>query len=642
MTVAIAGNILTSKTIAGVAGNVTAESHSNCASNGSQNCVATGSYFAGTSCASGSSACYLPTYTAGTQPLLAIDYDNIDATKMRATLTIAGKTGSLGDCSTDGATGCVAVTGFPSARLANFTAGNIQSGIAVAGVSGSLANCAADGTLGCVTVTGFPSARLANFTAANVQGGTTIAGVGGSLGNCTSDGGTSCVANASFTAAATSGLASKVLSTTTVAGIQGNVTLPAVGNVLATITYGVSGTGSTGTMTLPSAGNVLASSGTYGVGGNGTTPTLTLPTAANVRVANGSYGVGGNGTSPSLADCSGDGTLGCVTVTGFPSARLANFTAANVQSGTTIAGVTGSLSSCSTDGDTACITTASFPSARLANFTAANVQSGTTIAGVAGTIASCTSDGQTGCVSSALLPAANVSGFSTWNLRTGTTLAGLSGTLKTNCRNTVNSTYFNFDGSVGSLGTGGVTSGTAFDYWDTIDDYYGLPSSRVTAWSTDTYCDSSTWLDRTTTNGGTSFTTCGTSSTCIYQDRITNLQVTDIISGGSPYNSTNTGSPASLAWNTAVQACAASTYGGYAAGTWRLPTQKELMSLYEHGIVSMVGSNFITLANMQNNYFWSSSTLSYDTIYAWFVYLASGDTNANYNKTNSLYVVCVR
>jgi hypothetical protein len=218
-------------------------------------------------------------------------------------------------------------------------------------------------------------------------------------------------------------------------------------------------------------------------------------------------------------------------------------------------------------------------------------------------------------------------------------LAGLSGTLKTNCRNTVNSTYFNFDGAVGSLGTSGVTSGTAFDYWDTIDDYYGLPSNPVTAWSTDTNCDSSTWLDRTTTNGGTSFTTCGTSSTCIYQDRITNLQVTGILASGS--NTTNTTTPATYAWNTAVQTCNSSTYGGYAAGSWRLPTQKELMSLYEHGIVSLAGANFISLDNIQNTYFWSSSSHSNPTTKAWYIYLANG-SSYTYPKTDTGFVVCVR
>ena len=41
------------------------------------------------------------------------------------------------------------------------------------------------------------------------------------------------------------------------------------------------------------------------------------------------------------------------------------------------------------------------------------------------------------------------------------------------------------------------------------------------------------------------------------------------------------------------------------------------------------------------NWFWSSSTVSYDTYYAWYVNLGYGYTNNNY-KNSSDYVVCVR
>jgi len=192
-----------------------------------------------------------------------------------------------------------------------------------------------------------------------------------SLPSCSQDGAVGCVAVASFTAAATSGIANKVMSGSTVAGIAGNVT---------------------------------------------------LPTAANVRVANGAFGVSGTSITPSLSDCATDGSLGCVTGVGYPSARLASFTAGNVQSGTTIAGVAGS-----------------------------------------GTIASsCTADGQQGCAVSGVFKAANVTGISTWDLRAGQTLGGITGALKTNCRNAV-STTFNYDGAVGSLPNTAQSGGTAYD-----------------------------------------------------------------------------------------------------------------------------------------------------------------------------------
>jgi len=483
---------------------------------------------------------------------------------------------------------------------------------------------------------------------------------------CTADGQAGCVSSASFPAANAASLASKILSGSTVAGIAGNVTLPAVTNVLSSVSYGISGTGLTGT--------------------------LTVPTASYVRVTNGAYGAGGTATTPSLTDCASDGSLGCVTVTGYPSAKLANFTASNVASGITVAGVVGSgtssPASCSADGGTSCVANATYTAA-LTTGLSSKVLSGNTVAGVGGnvtlpgvsnvlttvaygasgtssvgtltlptaanvrtsqgtfgvggtattpTLADCNSDGQTGCVTSGILPAAAITGFSTWNIRAGTTLAGVAGTLKTNCRNTVNNTYFNYNGAVGSLPTTGITSGTTSDYWDTTDDRFGWSTNTVTGWSSDTYCDSSTWTDVTTTNGGASNVACGT-GTCIYKDQITNLQVTGILASGS--NTTSTTTPATYTWSAAVNACAGSTYGGFTAGTWRLPTQKELMSLYEHGIVSVVSANFMSLANMQANYFWSSSTFTTSTTTAWNVGLAHGGTYGT-TKTSTLYVSCVK
>jgi len=406
---------------------------------------------------------------------------------------------------------------------------------------------------------------------------------------CTADGGTSCVANATYTAALTTGLSSKVLIGNTVAGVAGNVTLPAVGNVLTTITYGASGTSSVGTLTVPVAGNVLASNGAYGVSGTGSTPTLTLPSVANVRTTQGTFGVGGTGTTPTLADCAADGGTGCVTVASYPAAKLANFSASNIQGGVTIAGIAGS----------------------------------------AITSVACSSDGEQNCSVSGVYKAANITGISTWDLRAGLSLGGITGALKTNCRNAV-STAFNWDDAVGSLPNTAQSGGAAYDYWDTVDDYLGFATNKVTAWSSNTYCDSSTWTDVTTTDGGSTASTCASSpAACQYKDNITNLVTTKVVSASSD-------------WSAAVNACASSTYGGYAAGTWRLPAQKELMSQYEHGVVSLVSANFMTLVDMRN-YFWSSTTRSDSSARVWYVYLAYGNTN-NVGKahTSALSVSCVR
>ena len=113
--------------------------------------------------------------------------------------------------------------------------------------------------------------------------------------------------------------------------------------------------------------------------------------------------------------------------------------------------------------------------------------------------------------------------------------------------------------------------------------------------------------------------------------------MTGILASGG--NTTNTTTPVTYAWNAAVQTCNSSTYGGYAAGSWRLPTQKELMSLYEHGIVSLAGASFMTLANMRN-YYWSSSTASSSTTNAWSVYLANGYTTNHRQDQQQLRGLC--
>jgi hypothetical protein len=219
-----------------------------------------------------------------------------------------------------------------------------------------------------------------------------------------------------------------------------------------------------------------------------------------------------------------------------------------------------------------------------------------------------------------------------WDVRVGVVVNGVTGALKTNCRNTVNSGNYNWDGLVTNLPTTASTTGTTLDYWDTIDDGISFPSGNV--WSADTLCDSSVWSDVTTINGGTSYTSCGTSSTCIYKDQLSGLKVTGVL--GITGNVTDTVTPDNPTWNAAVKKCAASTYGGYAAGSWRLPTQKELMALYEHGIASLVGANFIVGAR-----YWSASSLSGGTN-AWDIYLTNGTTYYDGAKIHTRKVVCVR
>lgn len=135
--VAIAGNIRSGFTIGGQPGSLT-PSPANCSSGGQQSCVATGTYFAGTACAASGSACYLPTYVLTSQPLRAISFDALDAgkTSIRSTLTVGGVTGTLADCSTNNATGCVTTATYQSGDLTNLSAANVRSGVTIAGQAG--------------------------------------------------------------------------------------------------------------------------------------------------------------------------------------------------------------------------------------------------------------------------------------------------------------------------------------------------------------------------------------------------------------------------------------------------------------------------------------------------------------------------
>lgn len=68
---------------------------------------------------------------------------------------------------------------------------------------------------------------------------------------------------------------------------------------------------------------------------------------------------------------------------------------------------------------------------------------------------------------------------------------------------------------------------------------------------------------------------------------------------------------------------------------WRLPHQKELIQAYIDG-------SWANLFNPGYGY-WSATTLSNDTLYAWYVYLYNGYTNVNVKSSDTSYRIrCVR
>ncbi len=496
--------------------------------------------------------------------------------------------------------------------LSLLTAANIRSGVTINGVTGTAAapaaaaNCASDGATGCLATAAYPAAAATGL-AAKVVSGQTVAGIPGtaaaSPSMCAADGDINCLASSSYKAAATAGLAAKVLTGQTVAGVSGTA-IPAPSSCTsdgataaypATLLSGLASkvlssnvvAGISGNVTLPSASSVLTGTN-FGAAGTAFSGTLTLPVASKVRVSNGSFGIGGNGTSPSLLDCTSDGQTGCVTVVAFPAASLAGFNATQIQNGTTVAGISG-------------------------------------------TLPSCTSDGQQNCLTSAVFKAANVTGITSWDIRTGQTLGGISGSLKVNCRDKVTTSRFNHDSAVSSLTNTATTSGTAFDFWDTTNDYLGYGTSRVSAWSPATDCDAGGWSDVTTNNAGSSTVTCASSPTnCQFKDNNSGLIVSKML--GTTYS-----------WSAAMNACYNSSVGSFSSGTWRLPTHKEILTLYTHGIVSIGNSSFFTQAQLQNaTGFWSATTdAEIGGAYAILAYLASGGSS-NVTKATTANAFCVR
>jgi len=93
-------------------------------------------------------------------------------------------------------------------------------------------------------------------------------------------------------------------------------------------------------------------------------------------------------------------------------------------------------------------------------------------------------------------------------------------------------------------------------------------------------------------------------------------------------------------WTRAISRCEALTLGGFS--DWRLPNIKELQSIVDDSKISpSIDSAFV---NTVSDSYWSSTTLSYDSSFAWYVTFATGNTY-NYLKTYpryGYYVRCVR
>ncbi len=108
-----------------------------------------------------------------------------------------------------------------------------------------------------------------------------------------------------------------------------------------------------------------------------------------------------------------------------------------------------------------------------------------------------------------------------------------------------------------------------------------------------------------------------------------------IVSGGTliwSRNNSTVASPGYAIYATAAATCAASTALGYAAGTWRLPTQPELSGLYN------AGTSALSTAGWTLNNTWSSTVNDFG--YHYYVSLYNGNVVLNSGSYDG-YVSCV-
>ena len=435
-----AAKVLTGQTLAGISGSA-ALRPSNCAADGATDCVAVALFPAvdkATKLSVGNAAKIHTTLSiagvtgtmascsvdGGTNCMAVAGYPAANTTGAAAKIALgdvlAGVTGTAGvrpsDCGSDGSTGCVATATYPAANSTG-AAAKIASGDVLAGITGTAgvrpSDCSSDGATGCVAVTNFPAVdkltKLSVGNAARIRSSLTIAGVVGTLDDCSTDGGVGCVTvGPTYAAAITTGVAAKVLTGQSVAGISGSAT-PAPANCAAD-----GATNCVAVTNFPAVNKVT---------------NLAAPNLAKI-----SSSVTVGGVVGTMADCSADGTTGCLTVTAFPAANTSG-AAAKILSGQTLAGVSGSAtaapSNCAADGATNCVAVALFPAVdkatKLSAGNAAKIRSSLTIAGVVGTLDDCTTDGGSGCVVTGPTYVSALTTGAAAKILSGQSIAGVSG-----------------------------------------------------------------------------------------------------------------------------------------------------------------------------------------------------------------------
>ncbi|RZI59851.1 MAG: DUF1566 domain-containing protein, partial [Pseudomonas sp.] len=598
LTTGAAAKILTSQSVAGIAGSA-AGKPVDCSTDGGIGCV---------------------TITAYPAALLSGA-----VAKILTGQTLAGVAGSaVGkpvDCTADGAIGCVTVTNFPAVNKAvNLASGNlakIHSSVTVGGIAGTLADCSIDGAQGCYTVSAYRAATFAG-AGAKIINTATLVGVTGtaveSPAACSSDGQAGCVTSANFPA---------VNKTTNLAAAN-----------LAKISSSVTVGGVTGTMS-----NCSTDGGTNCMAVTGFAAANASTGAAKIISGQSVGGISGSAAAKP-ADCAISNDTGCVAVTAYPSIQRGLVTAGVIKTGTTLIGITGNYPSATSplasNTGTADLTSFStsaksatgfefFDSAGTrytgngdANIIAGDIKSGIAIFGVSGSWGPlCTVDGEQFCVNSGNFSAADTSTFGPWDIRRGDTVAGIAGKLLFPTNN-VNLTLWNNT-------TTPAVSGATADKYDTIDDFNGggsFPTATAAGLSgapADIYVRDPTTDTGVGSGGVVNDGLCNGTEQCIYIDQNTGLSW-----------SKDTG--ATYTWQGAINYCNTLNLSGTG---WRLATHKELLQSWVNGMGRLKSQ-----LNLAGDV-WAATTISDQNTRAYFINVVNGITDYQV-KTATIRTICVR
>jgi hypothetical protein len=464
----------------------------------------------------------------------------------------------------------------------------------------ALANCKSDGEVGCATTAAYKAVKMANFTDGDIRTGVTVAGIDGALSGapaaCSSDGQLGCLSVTNFPAVdkVVKLTAGNIKDGVIIAGVTGDY--PSATNVLA----GADGTADLDLATFDA--KVKAAAAFEWFDSTGARYTNTGDTdIIQAKIANGEtiFGTTGNlvgGAAPAAWD---------------------------LRAGVTVGAVTGKLKSNCRNGVNSAIIDHTFP-------------------GLAATLTNGNDE--------LAMPAHGLSPNDEVRILYTTEPTGLNNF----------TTYYVIVLDAGRIQLSTTSGpGAAFDFtgdgadvtvhrwndgtrniWDTIDDHNsgGFSLSQYPAgWSADNFCggvdtpaggdEDLVWQDVTATASGAAG--CDTAGDeCRMKDKISGLEWSEY------------GGVMSLGWRGAVEYCENLTHDSQS--DWRLPTQKELMDAYTHGIRSADNANWLTAAQMDAVYFWSASSVSNDPGSAWIVNLANGITFYANKDVTGYHAVCVR